>query len=236
MTNNSQTLADALKTLEGQVVESYVDGWKSYWKLVTDVARDPSSFQAAQKEYLNHVVQTVPGNVSKTLQAGVRVYGALIQSGGQLAGELYTRTAQDLTKAATAAATTAETVAARVVEPAPVAPSEFTFEGYAEETLSKRFLVSNRSPHPVDVALEISSFTPDTEGASVQVNVTPQTFSLAANEENVVTCAVTIPPSLTPMKDHRAVLSAPGLPSLSIGLHVRSMGERDIVIEDAPTA
>lgn len=232
MTNSSQTLADALKTLEGQVVESYVDGWKSYWKLVTDVARDPSSLQTAQKEYLNHLVQTVPGNASKTLQAGVRVYGALIQSGGQLASELYTRTAQDLTKAATAAATTAETVA----EPVPVAPSEFTFEGYAEETLSKRFLVSNRSPQPVSVALEISGFTPDTEGASVQINVTPQTFSLGANEENVVTCAVTIPASLTPMKDYRAVLSAPCLPSLSIGLHVRNMGERDVVIEDSPTA
>ncbi|WP_047495568.1 hypothetical protein [Terriglobus sp. TAA 43] len=232
MTNSSQTLADALKALEGQVVESYVDGWKSYWKLVTDVARDPSSLQAAQKEYLNHVVQTVPGNVSKTFQAGARVYGALVQSGGQLASELYTRTAQDVTKAATAAATTAETVAARVAEP--VAPSEFIFEGYAEETLSKRFLVSNKSPQPVSVALEISSFTPDTEGASVQVNVTPQTFSLGTNEENVVTCAVTIPASLTPMQDHRAVLSAPGLPSLSIGLHVRSMGERDVVVEDAP--
>jgi len=234
LTNSSQTLADALKALEGQVVESYVDGWKSYWKLVTDVARDPSSLQTAQKEYLNHVVQTVPGNVSKTFQAGARVYGALVQSSGQLASELYTRTAQDVTKAATAAATTAETVAARVAEP--VAPSEFTFEGYADETLSKRFLVSNKSPHPVDVALEISSFTPDTEGASVQVNVTPQTFSLEANEENVVTCTVTIPASLTPMKDHRAVLSAPGLPSLSIGLHVLSMGERDVVIEDAPPA
>lgn len=234
MTNSNQTLADALKALEGQVVESYVDGWKSYWKLVTDVARDPSSLQSAQKEYLNHVVQTVPGHVSKTFQAGARVYGALVQSGGQLASELYTRTAQDVTKAATAAATTAETVTARVAEP--VAPSEFIFEGYAEETLSKRFLVSNKSPHPVNVALEISSFTPDTEGASVQVSVTPQVFSLEANEENVVTCAVTIPAALTPMKDHRAVLSAPGLPSLNIGLHVLSMGERDVVIEDAPTA
>ena len=232
MTTNSQTLAEALKNLEGQVVESYVDGWKSYWKLVTDVARDPSSLPSAQKEYLTHIAETAPDRISKTLQAGVQVYGALIQSGGRLASELYTQTAQDLREAASvadkaAAATTNGSQAA------PVAPSEFRFEGFAEETLGRRFLVSNKSAQAVVVALEVTGFVPDPGDGALQMELVPQTFSLGAGEEKVVECGVTIAASLPPNVEFRAVLSAPGVPLLKIVLSVTSLGAREFLIEDA---
>jgi hypothetical protein len=226
LTTGSESLADALKQLEGHVMESYVDGWKSYWKLVTDVTRDPRSLPSAQKEYLSHVAQTVPNHVSRTLQAGMQVYGALVQPGGQPQGQPYTQST-----AASAQATSARETQAR-----PSAPSEFTFEGFAEETLGKRFLVSNKSAQPVAVVLEVASFVPETGGTPLQVNLSPQAFSLGAYEEKVVECGVTIPPLLSPMTDYRAVLSASGLPSLSIGLKVRSLGEREVIIEDVANA
>jgi hypothetical protein len=218
LTTGSETLADALKKLEGHMMESYVDGWKSYWKLVTDVTRDPRSLQSAQKEYLSHVAQTVPNHLSKTFQAGMQVYGALIQPGSQP----YTQAAAE------AAAAVRETQATSP------ASSEFTYEGFAGETLGKRFLVSNKSPQPVTVALEVSSFVPDPGTALMQVNLVPQAFSLGAYEEEIVECGITIPAQLAPLTDFRAVLSASGLPSLSIGLKVRSLGEREVYIEDVP--
>lgn len=234
MSSNSQPLAEALKNLEGRVTESYLDGWKSYWKFVTDVARDPSSLQSAQKEYLSHIAQTAPNHLSKTFQAGVQVYSALIQSGGQLASQMYAQTAQELQDATDVAAKAAETVA-RDTQTVPVVPSEFTFEGYVEETLSRRFLVSNKSPQPVTVAFNVSGFFPDPDTA-LTMDLVPQAFSLVANEEKVVECRVTIPASLTPMTEFRAVLSAPGIPSLNIGLRVKSLGVREVIVEDAPTA
>jgi hypothetical protein len=223
-----------LKNLEGQVVESYVDGWKSYWKLVTDVARDPGSLQSAQNEYLTHIAQSAPNQVSKTLQAGAQLYGALIQSGGQIASQIYTQTAQEFQRAtnvATEAVSEAATSGAHTAT-----PSEFSFEGFVGETIGKRFLVANKSLQPVTVALAVSAFVPEPVDTSLHMDFVPQTFALAAGEEKVVECRVTIPATLASMTVFRAVLSAAGVPSLSLGLNVKSLGEREVVIEDAPGA
>jgi hypothetical protein len=216
-------------------MDSYVDGWKSYWKLVTDVARDPSTLQTAQKEYLNHMAQTAPRHFSNTFRAGVQVCGAIVESSGQLASRLYSQTAQDLRDATNGASKAADAFV-RDAQAGPVSPSEFTFEGHADETLSRKFLVSNRSAQPTAVALEVSSFSPDPGDAAPTVHLVPQAFSLEANEEKVVECRVTIPAALNPMVEFRASLSAPGALSLTMGLVVKSLGPREVVVEDAPTA
>jgi len=237
LTTRSEALAGALKHLEDQVVESYLDGWKSYWKLVTDVARDPASLQSAQKQYLTHIVETAPDHLSKTFQAGVQVCGALIQSSGQLASQIYTQTAQDLQNASNAAAkATATVVSAKGSQSVPATLSEFTFEGFVDETVSRRFLVSNNSLQPVTVALDLTNFTPDPGDAQLKMELTPETFYLGSNEEKVVECRLVIPASLMPMTEFQATLSAPGVPSLNIRLNVKSLGTRDVFIEDIPTA
>ena len=232
MTTSPKTLADALKNLEGQVVESYVDGWKSYWKLVTDVARDPGSLQSAQREYLTHLAQSAPNQVSKTLQAGAHLYGALIQSGGQIASQIYTQTAQEFQRATNVAATAVSEAATNGAHAA--STSEFSFEGFVGETIGKRFLVANKSLQPATVALVVSAFSPEPSGTSLQMDFVPRTFTLGASEEKVVECRVTIPATLVPMTVFRAVLSATGIPSLNLGLNVKSLGDREVLIEDAP--
>jgi len=234
LTTPSEALADALKNLEGQVMESYVDGWKNYWKLVTDVARNPASLPAAQKQYLTHIAQTAPDRLSKTFQAGVQVCGALIQSSGQLANQIYAQTAQDLQKASTA--TTKAMLASHGGQTPPATLSEFTFEGFVDETLSRKFLVSNNSVQPVAVALHVTNFTPDPGDALLKIELNPETFYLTANEEKVVECRLAIPASLAPMTEFHATLSAPDVPSLNIRLNVKSLGPRDVFLEDIPTA
>ena|GEM_PF-2239436 len=236
MTTRSETLAGVLKNLEDQVVESYLDGWKNYWKLVTDVARDPASLPSAQKQYLTHIAETAPNYFSKTFQAGVQVCGALIQSSGQFANQIYTQTAQDLQSASNAAAKATITIASNASQATPPTLSEFTFEGFVDETLSRRFLVSNNSLQPVTVALDVTNFTPDPGDASLKIELIPETFYLGTNEEKVVECRLAIPASLAPMTEFHATLSAPGIPSLNIRLNVKSLGTRDMFIEDIPTA
>lgn len=234
MTTPSEALADALKNLEGQVRESYLDGWKNYWKLVTDVARDPASLPAAQKQYLTHIAQTAPDRLSKTFQAGVQVCGALIQSSGQLANQIYAQTTQDLQNASAAA--TKATVVSHGGPAPPATLSEFTFEGFVDETVSRKFLVSNNSVQPVAVALHVTNFTPDPGDGLLKVELVPETFYLTSNEEKVVECRLIIPASIPSMTEFHAMLSAPDVPSLNIRLNVKSLGPREVFLENIPTA
>jgi hypothetical protein len=213
-------LANALGNFESQVMESWRSGWNSYWKLVTDVARNPSSIQQSQKEYLDYISRTAPGDFLKVVEAGTLCYTAIAETGSEMANQFLKR--------ATASADAANTGngATRTTKPgAPV--SEFTFQGYEGDTPGRQFLVTNHSQQPVAIAFAVSGFVSETgDSVSVSVELSPNSFSLAAGEEKVVSCRVTIPMSLAPGVEYRAQLSATGLPALRIRLCVKSFGSQ----------
>jgi hypothetical protein len=217
-------IADSLGNLESKVMESWRSGWNSYWKLVTDVARNPSSMQQAQREYLDYISRTAPSEFLKVMEAGALCYTAIAESGSELANQFVNR--------ASAAGRTGSDRQGKTGAPI----SEFTFEGYEGDTLARQFLVTNHSAHPVSIAFAVSGFSSAAgDGASVPVELAPSAFSLDSSEEKVVACRVTIPSSLTPGVEYRAQLSATGLPALRVRLCVKSLGapgEPEITLDD----
>ena len=211
-------LANALDNLGLEVMDSWRSGWNTYLKLVTDVARNPSSIQQSQREYLNYISHTAPGHFLRVVEAGTLCYTAVAEAGSEIANQFLNRvdTSIDAEKSENGAAGSAR----------PGAPvSEFVFQGYEGDTPSRQFLVTNHSPQPVSIAFAVSGFLSQAgEGVSVPVQITPQSFSLNSGEEKVVVCCVTIPSLLAPGVEYRAQLSASGLPALRIRLSVKSFG------------
>jgi hypothetical protein len=214
-------LADALGNLESQVMESWRSGWNSYWKLVNDVARNPSSLPQAQREYLDYVSHTAPGEFLKVVQAGTLYYTAIAESGSELANQFLKRASAGVDTKQNGSAPPGETRK-------PGAPvSEFAFHGYEGDMPGRQFLVTNRSPQSVAIAFSVSAFSSETgDNAAVPVELAPNSFSLDSHEEKVVTCRVTIPTSLPSGVEYCAQLNATGLPALNIRLSVKSLGAR----------
>jgi len=212
-------------------MESWRSGWNSYWKLVTDVARNPSSAQHAQREYLNYISHTAPGEFLKVVQAGTLCYTAIAESGSELADQFLKRASAGVETKQNGSAPPGETRNAG----SPV--SEFAFQGYEGDMPGRQFLVTNRSPQLVAITFSVSAFSSETgDTASVAVELAPNSFSLGSQEEKVVTCRVTIPQSLPSGVEYTAQLSATGLPALIIRLRVKSLGVRvepDITLEDS---
>jgi len=226
--------ADALGNFESQVMESYRSGWNSYWKLVIGVARNPSSLQQAQREYLEYIARTAPNEFLKVVEAGTLCYTAMAESGSELANQFLKRAAVEVKAEQNDSQKQTETGRTG----APV--SEFAFEGCEGDTVTRQFLVTNHSPQVVAIAFVVSGFSSESgDGASVPVELTPNAFSLTSGEEQVVTCNVTIPSSLIPGASYRSQLTATGLPTLNIRLSVRSQGARiepEITVDDTANA
>ncbi len=223
-------LADALGNFESQVMESWRSGWNSYWKLVTGVARNPSSLPQAQREYLDYISRTAPSEFLKVVEAGTLCYTAIAESGSELANQFLKRATAGVNGEQTGSQGQGETGKSGT----PV--SEFAFQGCEGDTATRQFLVTNHSAHAVAIAFAVSEFSSESgDSATVQVELTPNAFSLASGEEKVVACHVTIPSSLIPGVNYRAQLSATGLPALKIRLCVKSFGARvesEITLDD----
>jgi hypothetical protein len=214
-------LADALGNLESQMVESWRSGWNSYLRLVTDVARNPSSLSEAQKNYWNYLSRTAPRDFLKVVEAGTLCYTAIAESGSELASQFLKRAS------AATDAPDADSKRTAPSEKPPAAVSEFTFQGYEGETTGRQFLVTNHSAQAVTITFVVSGFVSAAgESASIPTEFDPSEFSLAPGEEKVVACRLQIPSSLPPGIEYCAQLSATDLPALSVRLRVRSLGPR----------
>ena len=84
-------LANALDNLGLEVMDSWRSGWNTYLKLVTDVARNPSSIQQSQREYLNYISHTAPGHFLRVVEAGTLCYTAVAEAGSEIANQFLNR-------------------------------------------------------------------------------------------------------------------------------------------------
>lgn len=203
-------LADALANFEKRWTGAYLEGWKSYWGIVADLAGNPGSLP-----------QKGPEAYSKLVDAGAQYYRAVLDAGVELATRLY-KTSEPTIETAAAAAP------ASTSPPAPnKPPTEMDFEGPAGAKPARQFRIANKTAGPIEVSFEISElFSDEGDHMRLEAELTPVSFSFQPGEERVVECRVTVSSTLVEDRPYRAILRAIGLPDMQAVLRVTRLAEQ----------
>jgi hypothetical protein len=101
---------------------------------------------------------------------------------------------------------------------------ELVFTGPIGSTVSRAFVVSNRTDQRAKVSFELSEFVPGNGADKVRLDaqLVPSVFELPGQGERTVDCALPLTKALAPEIEYRAVLRVIGFPNMQIGLMVRA--------------
>jgi hypothetical protein len=140
-------------------------------------------------------------------------YAALLNTGLNLSQEFYQQVYQ-----------TKPSAAPVPVQQAPVAARELVFTGPIGSTVSRAFVVSNRTDKPAQVSFEVSEFVKENgpEKLRVDAQLRPSSFELAGQAERTVDCSLPLTEAFEPGSEYRAMLRVIGFPDMKIGLMARA--------------
>ncbi len=200
--------ADALTNFERRCTSAYLDGWKSYWDIVADLAGNPASLP-----------QKASAGYGKLVDATARYYKSVLDASVELANRLYQKPGQE-----TLETPVVEEVA--IAAPAAAAAAkpliEMSFEGAAGARPARRFLVANKTAASLNVSFELSELiSGEGERMRLDAELTPASFTFAPGEERVVECLTPISSELVEGREYRAILRAIGLPDMQAILCVK---------------
>lgn len=195
--------------------EMWLRGWEPYVRMFGQFAQ-PSAAVAdlgkLQQRYVEFASNEGAAAYRKFSELSANYYAALLNTGLNLSQEFYEQVYQARTTPS-------------VPFQAPVAPArELVFTGALGNTVSRSFVISNKTDRPAHVSFELSEFINESGSAKVRVDaeLRPGSFELAGMAEETVDCSLPLTRAFQPGSEYRAVLRVVGFENMTVGLVVRA--------------
>jgi hypothetical protein len=195
--------------------EMWLRGWEPYVRMFGQFAQ-PSAAVAdlgkLQQRYMEFASKEGAAAYRRFSELSANYYAALLNTGLNLSQEFYEQVYQTRTTPS-------------VPFQAPVAPArELVFTGPIGSTVSRSFVISNKTDKPVHVSFELSEFINESGSAKVRVDaqLRPGSFELAGMAEQTVDCSLPLTRAFQPGSEYRAVLRVVGFENMTVGLVVRA--------------
>lgn len=195
--------------------EMWAQSWEPYLRLFRQFGQPSTTLPdlgKLQQRYVEFASTEGAAAYRKLSELSANYYAALLNTGLNLSQEFYQQVYQT------------KTSAPAPVQPSPVAARELVFTGPIGSTVSRAFVVSNRTDKPATVSFEVSEFIkeggPEKLRAAAQLR--PSSFELAGQAERTVDCTLPLTGEFEPGCEYRAMLRVIGFPDMKIGLMARA--------------
>jgi hypothetical protein len=194
----------------------YTEMWLQTWEPYLRLFRQFTPSNAAlpdlgklQQRYVDFASTEGAAAYRKFSELSANYYAALLNTGLNLSQEFYQQVYQTKTNGPAP------------VQPSPVAAArELVFTGLIGSTVSRAFVVSNRTDKPAKVSFEVSEFIKENgpEKIRADAQLRPSSFELAGHAERTVDCSLRLTEAFQPGCEYRAMLRVIGFPEMKIGL------------------
>ena len=193
-----------------QYAEMWLRGWEHYLRLFRQFAQPNAGLPdlgKLQQRYIEFASTEAPAAYRKFSDLSANYYAALLNTGLNLSQEFYQKVYQT------------KTSCPAPVQPPVAAARELVFTGVIGTTVSRAFVISNRTDKPAKVSFELSEFIKENgpEKLRVDAQLRPSSFELAGPAERTVDCSLPLT-AFQPRCEYRAVLRVIGFPDMKIGL------------------
>ena len=209
----------SLGNLAVQYSEAWQKGVTQYYECVTRAGRGEGGAPSPGgliKRYLAYVQRDVPAAYLKVVESGMDFLSSTLDVGVELTNEFYKSVYEQPADAQ-----------GGTVANGPPPATDLVFEGAAGQTVSRSFIVANKTANAASVGFEISEFVSHDESQRVRamVELTPSAFELQPGEEHVVNCRLPLTSDFRPGQPHHAVLRVTGFPHMDVTLLAIVTGE-----------
>jgi hypothetical protein len=191
--------------------EMWLRGWEPYLRLFRQFTQPNTALPdlgKLQQRYVEFASTEGAAAYRKFSELSANYYAALLNTGLNLSQEFYQQVYQ--TKAS----------GPPPVQPPVAAARDLVFTGPIGSTVSRAFVVSNRTDKPAKVSFEVSEFIKENgpEKLRVDAQLRPSSFELAGQAERTVDFSLPLTQAFQPGCEYRAVLRVIGFPDMKIGL------------------
>jgi hypothetical protein len=195
--------------------EMWLQNWEPYLRLFRQDTQPNTALPdlgKLQQRYVEFASTEGAAAYRRFSELSANYYTALLNTGLNLSRDFYQQVYQ--TKASAPAP----------VQASPVVARELVFTGPIGSTVSRAFVVSNRTDKPAKVSFEVSEFIKENgpEKLRVDAQLRPSSFELAGQAERTVDCSLPLTEAFEPGCEYRAMLRVIGFPDMKIGLMARA--------------